>query len=390
MAEPDLTDIDLFSAWPYRDVWEPLRVATPIYWNAEQGGSGHWALTRHADIVSVLSDSETFTSELGIRLESGPAAVAAVRGRTLLVSDAPRHTLIKRAFAPMFSGRALAGMQVGVQRVADRVITAAVEVGTCDFAADVAAVVPSVVIGEIFESRADTAQELARLTSEALGAEDPGEQSRAHSELFLYSGELLDECLAGGPSPMAAALTAAVDLIGFEDVVLNIQGILLAANETTRYATAGALGVLIDHCQVIPQVLTGWDMDSTVEEILRWTCPGMHLVRTATRDVTVGGVPVSAGDRLVLWLASANFDEDVFPEAAEFRADRTPNPHLTFGSARHRCLGERLARMELAAVLRALRRSVHSAEYTGSPTPRRSNHLRGLDHMPVRLTPRHD
>lgn len=383
---PDLSVSGDLAHWPFQDVWSGLRAQEPVYWNAEPDGPGFWALTRYHDICMVLSEHESFSSAEGIRLGSDALAVAAVRGRALLVSDVPRHTLVKRAFAPLFAGRSLADLRSRIDDVVEYVLARALAQQDCDFAAEVATVLPSRVVAEIFSAPDELAGELSRLTAQALGGDDPESQAEAHAELFLLASELLERELRAGNGPMATVLREAVDLLGVEDTVINVHGILLAANETTRYAAAGALAALMGmEGETFQQIMADWSLSVAVEEVLRWTCPGMHLMRTATRDVVIGGTRIRAGDRVTLWLASANLDAAVFDRPDVFDPHRDPNPHLTFGYGRHRCLGERLARMELEALLGGLRRRVRSAVYCAAPQTRRSNHLRGLEEMRVRL-----
>jgi cytochrome P450 len=344
-------------------------------------------LTRHDDICAVLADHERFSSAEGIRLGSDPAAVAEVSGRMLLVSDVPRHTVLKKAFAPLFSGRALESLVHQVHDLAATLVGRALRRRECDFAVEVATVLPSRVVADIFGAPVEAAADIARLTDEALGSDDPADQAEAHAELFLFSSDLLEESLRRKRSPADAALASAVEILGFEDVLVNVHGVLLAANETTRYAAAGALDVLIRQAPGdVPAVMAGWDLSLAVEEVLRWTCPGMHVLRTATAHTLIRDTEIRAGEQVTVWLASANLDERVFARPEVFDPHRDPNPHLTFGFGRHRCLGERLARIELVALLSELRRQVRAARHLTPPVPRRSNHLRGLERMPVVLT----
>jgi cytochrome P450 len=124
-----------------------------------------------------------------------------------------------------------------------------------------------------------------------------------------------------------------------------------------------------------------------VEEILRWTVPGMHTLRTATRPVILGGVEIQPGDRVANWNGSANRDEEVFTDPAAFRVDRSPNRHITFGAGRHLCLGARLARLEMASFLRELLDRVDAIELTGESVINASNFTWGLLRLPVRLIP---
>jgi cytochrome P450 len=126
-------------------------------------------------------------------------------------------------------------------------------------------------------------------------------------------------------------------------------------------------------------------LETAIDEILRWTSPGRHLVRTATTDTNVGGQRIRAGDSVALFFASANRDEAVFRSPGEFQVDRQPNPHLAFGSGPHFCLGVHLARLELRAIFGALMQDLPRIASAGTPRRARSAVISGISSLPVRL-----
>jgi cytochrome P450 len=148
--------------------------------------------------------------------------------------------------------------------------------------------------------------------------------------------------------------------------------------ETTPLAVAGALVAFAgdpaswQRFRGAPELL-----DSTVEEILRWTSPPAHVMRTAVTDVSLGEAQIRAGDRVVVWIPSANRDEAVFADAERFVVDRGPNPQLSFGGGPHYCVGAVLARLELRCLLTVMARLVSSIAVTGRAEHRRSNFLHG-------------
>jgi cytochrome P450 len=179
-------------------------------------------------------------------------------------------------------------------------------------------------------------------------------------------------------------------LLTDEEIVFNCNGVLAGANETTRYSTAGGVLALAENPDQWRALRAGGEaaIPAAVEEILRWTVPGVHVLRTATRPATVGGVPIGVGDRVTIWNVSANRDEAVFADADRFLVDRSPNRHITFGAGRHLCLGARLARLELAAFLSELLDRVEKIELRGKPRYNASNFTWGLRELPLRLVPK--
>jgi cytochrome P450 len=165
--------------------------------------------------------------------------------------------------------------------------------------------------------------------------------------------------------------------------------VLAGANETTRYVMSGGLLEFAREPAHLDWLRTADDagIACAVEEMLRWTTPAVHVLRTTTRDTEIGGVPIAAGDRVTAWNPAANRDPAVFPDPDRFQPGRTPNKHLAFGVGQHFCIGARIGRMELAAFLAELRAHVKTVELTGEPRYNSSNFTWGLTTLPVRLTP---
>ena len=127
-------------------------------------------------------------------------------------------------------------------------------------------------------------------------------------------------------------------------------------------------------------------MPLAAEEILRYGSPTMHFRRTATRDLELRDTPIREGDKVVVWFVSANYDDEVFPDAERFDVGRDPNPHMAFGSGGpHVCLGAHLARLEVRVMFEELLPRLEDLEITGPIERLRSNFINGIKHMPVRV-----
>jgi cytochrome P450 len=165
--------------------------------------------------------------------------------------------------------------------------------------------------------------------------------------------------------------------------------LVVAGNETTRQAIAHGMLALAEHrdqwrrLNEDPELL--WTAGA--DEILRWSSPVLHFRRTATRDVELGGQTIRAGDKVVVWYVSANFDEQVFADPLRFDVGRKPNPHVTFGGGGpHYCLGAYLAKLEVQVMFDALLPRLADIELTGRPERMRTNFTNALKRMPVRVT----
>ncbi|THA82664.1 cytochrome P450 [Streptomyces sp. A0592] len=395
-------EIDLLDPGPFgrNDFWPTftwLRANSPVHWHPEPGSDdgGFWALSRHRDIMKAYADSDTFLSARGMRLGSDPAAVAAVAQRMLIVSDVPHHTRLKRALGQAFGPQQMPRLEALVEQVVADLVTEAAERDELDFI-DLAKQLPNRVVCAILGiPRADWAW-IGALTTDAFDSPDEAVRSSAHSEIFLYFIELLAERRARPGADLVSQIahdTLVDEGDGTErplsdhEIVFNLNGVLSGANETTRYSAAGAVHMFAEHPDQwrLLRALGQDGIAPAVEEILRWTTPGVHALRTAARDTEINGIPIAAGARVTLWNVSANRDEDVFADPHSFRVDRRPNRHVAFGHGRHLCLGARLARFELGALLTEMLAVLDGFELTGPATFNSSNFTWGINSLPVRL-----
>lgn len=394
-ARVDLTDSELFVRNEFWAELAWLRAHDPVHWHPGPDGSGFWVVTRYRDIVSAYVDHQSFSSRFGMRLDSNSDAVSAVAQRMLIVSDPPEHTQLKRVLARSFGHAELAHLGVLVRDVVRDVVTTALECGDMDFV-DVVKTIPNHVVSAFMElPRADW-EWIGRITTEAFEGADEARRSGAHGEIFLYFSELVQRRRNGDGDDFisrVARARRATDVSGDErpltdeEIVVNCNGVLAGANETTRYSAAGGLLALAENPEQWRALHRGGDeaVLAAVEEILRWTVPGIHALRTVMRPKTIGETWVRPGERVTLWNASANRDESVFPDPDRFRVDRSPNRHVTFGAGRHSCLGAGLARLELTVLLSELVKRVDAIEVLGEPQYNASNFTWGLRRLPVRL-----
>ncbi len=396
LGHVNLTDPATFVDPAIADFWRRLRAEAPVHLHpATDEGPEFWVLSRYADILGVYKDPETFSSQSGNMLTSLLAGGDAAGGKLLAVTDPPRHTAVRKMLLKSFSPRVLRQVADGVRARAERLVSAAVASHDCDFAKDVAEVVPMGTICDLLGVPESDQGELLRLSKRSLSADEPDqtdEQTRlARNEILLYFADLAQIRREDPRDDVISALaTCEIDgePLSDEEVVLNCYGLVLAGDETSRLAMIGAVVTFHEH----PDQWEALKQDrvplpDAVEELLRWTTPAMHLGRTATRDVTVGGRTIHAGDLVTAWNVSANRDEEVFTDPEVFDLARNPNKHLTFGFGPHFCLGAYLGRAEVSAVLDCLRRTVDRIELRGEPKPLYSTFLRGYSNVQVAFDP---
>ncbi|WP_406213482.1 cytochrome P450 [Streptomyces canus] len=389
LADPRLHAENELSA-----VWRHLREHEPVHWNpATDTAPGFWVVTRHADLTSVYRDNTTFTSEGGNVLETLLAGGDSAAGRMLAITDGDRHRELRRILMSAFTPRALQLVVASVRRTVDRLLREAIDKGSCDFAADVAAGIPLGAICDLLGVPESDRAHVLSLTSSALGSHDAdgtaADAWMAKSEILLYFANLARDRRDSGHADVIALLAGSkVNGLPLDDdeIMLNCYSLILGGDETARLSMVGAALALVEHpdqWQALKQGDAG--VDTAVEEILRWTTPALHSGRTATTDTEIAGRPIRSGDIVTVWNASANHDEQVFDDPGRLRLDRTPNKHCTFAYGPHFCLGAYLARAEIGAVLEGLRDLVEDMEQTGPSKPVYSNFLSGLGSLPLAL-----
>jgi cholest-4-en-3-one 26-monooxygenase len=270
-------------------------------------------------------------------------------------------------------------------------------VGQCDFVESISAELPLRVIVELVGVPLEDRHRVLRWSNEMLGYDDPEYQldpatpQIAAAELFMYANELAADRLANPRDDLASELMhAEVDgnRLAPEEFNSFFLLLLVAGNETTRNLVSGGLLGLIEHPEERARLVANPALLPTaVEEMLRWVTPVNLFQRTATRDVELHGQQIREGDTVVLFYASANRDEDAFPDAHRFDIGRTPNEHLAFGIGPHFCLGANLARLEIRLMFEELLRRLPDIELAGPVERLRSNFINGIKRMPVRFTP---
>jgi cytochrome P450 len=396
----DIAGVDLTRTDTYRDgvphaAFRRLRREAPVCRHPETDGPGFWAVTRHDDVMAVSRDSGLFSSEAGgvMTADSPPEQLAQMR-QMMLTMDPPRHTryrlLVNKGFTPRMVNR----LNNHIDDMARAIVDKVARRGECDFVTEVAGELPSMVIAELMGIPLDDGRKLYQLT-ETMHTTDDGEIPReiddAQAEMFAYSQALAAAKRAEPGDDIASALLAAeIDGDHLSDLEFNLFFMLLinAGGDTTRNLVASGVHALIEHPDQRDMLLADPDLlPSAIEEMLRFVPPVMVFRRTATRDTMLGGVPIRAGDKVVLYYPSANRDESIFDDPDTFDITRQPNPHVAFGGGgAHFCLGANLARVEINALLREALWRLRDLELAGPPERLHSNFLSGYRHMPVRFT----
>jgi cytochrome P450 len=392
IAIPNLVDPTTYTEYDMSTIWRLLRSEDPVYRHpATADGPGFWVVTRYADIVQVLRDDTRFTSERGNVLSTMLQGGDIGAGRMLAVTDGAHHTELRKLLLQAFAPRGLEGIAQRVRRSVRRQLTAAIERGKCDFAKDVASLIPLETICDLLNVPIGDRQNILRLTQSALMSDESDQDAivdrTARNEIMVYFSNLVEE-RRKTPGSDPISLMAGAKFNGRsmpdEDIILNCYSLILGGNQTSRLAMIGAVHAFIGNPGQWRALKDGRvTLESTCDEVLRWTTPAMHFGRIALTSAEMCNQPIASGDLVTLWLTSGNRDEAAFPEPDRFDLARSPNKHLSLGYGRHFCIGSYLGRVEIIAMLDGLRTFISRIEQIGPELRIYSNFLSGISSLPV-------
>ena len=401
----DLTDLALFAEGFPHDSFTRLRREAPVWWHEATShtpdGTGFWVVSRHAEMQAIGSDADAFSSSRaphasggGTLIEDLPYGFAA--GVLLNMMDDPRHHRIRRLVTPAVAPRAVARLEAELRARTATILDAVAARGGCDFLVDVAVELPLQAIAMLMGIPDQDRHDLMAWTNATLTYDDRELGSRSASSeqaaaaMAAYGTALIERKRAeGGGDIMATVARATVEDEngGLEplselELLMFFHLLIAAGSETTRNAIALGMAALIDHpgqWDLLRHDLSVWP--GAVEEILRWSSPTLYNRRTATRDLEMAGQKIRAGDKVTLWWASANRDEEVFDDPFTFDVRRSPNPHLAFGYRSHFCLGANLARLEIRIMLEELQVRFERLSLDAPIERFRTNKHAGVKHM---------
>ncbi|WP_299050377.1 cytochrome P450 [uncultured Nocardioides sp.] len=386
-----------------------LRARRPVSWHrpvenglfTDPNDQGFWAVTTYDDLVEVTRRHEDFCSGEGIVFESMPAEILEA-GQGFIAMDPPRHTRVRRLLTAAFTPRQMARITERIDANSRAVVDAVAARGEVDLVPEVSAPVPMHnicdMVGVPAEHRrtvAHEAQFAGGWRDERLlaGADPLLRLLEAAEAMRVVSSELITERRARPADDLLSALvTARVDDEELTDAeIVSFFGLLMVAgNDTTRQSISHAILALTENPAQRAWLLEDLDgrLPVAVEELVRWATPIMTFRRTATRDCELGGRRITAGDKVVLFYSSANFDPAAFDRPEQLDLARHPNKHLAFGGGGiHHCLGIQLARRQLASILRELLTRLPDIHVSGEPTYGSGNFFHAVLSLPVRFTP---
>lgn len=387
----NLVDPGLYSEGDPFAQWRWLRANDPVYLHEATEYPSFWALTKYEDVKAVFRDAETFSSAQGILLRPSEHGADPGGGRTLALTDPPRHRQLRGLVDEWFSVRSVRAIEAKMSQVAGSVISAAVERERCDFVGDIAARIPLYMICGMMGVPESGWEPLFTLSRQAFEAGDATTRRFAHLEIMGYFEDLTAVKAAAPADDLVSVLvTGQIDgsRISQEEIILICDNLFVGGTENTRIAAAGGMLAFLEHPAQWRRIVEDPALlPAAVEEVLRWTSTTTHIMRTASRPAQIRGRRIAAGDLVTMWIPSANRDDDVFADPDRFDVGRQPNRHLALGFGEHFCVGNKLARVEIRLLYQELIDRSLRIEPDGQPARLDSIVVNGLENLPVTLRP---
>lgn len=411
MIEPKMDDnildpeiFPLEKGPPHRlfDLW---RQEDPVHWNpaipsyapkapAAPLTKGFWVLTRYQDVFDVSRNQELFSSyDDGFTIWDQRDQEALEQQRANFMGMRPAdHAAVKRVLIPPFSPKGMQAMAPEIDRIAKSIVDDFTSTGSCEFVFDVASKLPVYTFCELMgipesyrERVVHCGNRLADMETRSENAVDPfveicaiceeiSEQKRQNPDDLLLSTMLHDKTLN----------------MGQLQINMFFLVFAMAGHETTRSTAAHFIHLMSQHPDQFELLRSDVDkyLENAIEETLRYTNTTTNFRRTATEDTEIGGYPVKKGDKVLLYYAAANRDPSVFENPHQFDITRAnARKHLAFGTGPHVCIGARLARRQLYALLKEIIQRVPDIKPTGDPTWMASIWFNAITNMTVEFTP---
>ncbi len=399
LAELDPGHPRLFQAntmWRY---FERLRAEAPVHYTAESMFGPYWSVTKYKDILTVEADHELFSSDWSVGgitirdpLKDFPLPM-------FIAMDPPKHDQQRAVVSPMFTPANMAAMEATIRSRAAEILDELPTGETFDWVDRVSIELTTQMLAILFDFPWQDRRKLTRWSDVATAHPDSGtnvsEEARQAElmECLGYFTRLWNERVNAAPKADLISMLAHADTTRQMDpreLLGNVILLIVGGNDTTRNSITGGLIALSENPDQYARLRADPGLvASMVPEIIRWQTPIAHMRRTATRDTTLGGQQIRAGDRVVMWYVSGNRDEEAIPEANRFIIDRArPKKHLSFGFGIHRCVGERLAEMQLRVIWEEILARFPVIEVVGEPRRVYSSFIKGFETLPVRIAAR--
>jgi cytochrome P450 len=397
-AQPDLFAAD--AMWP---IFERLRAEDPVHFNESEVYGPYWSIALWDDIMAVDSNHQAFSSADGITLSSLEAKAENEKRGTrpsFISMDPPRHDEQRKTVSPVVAPSNLQVLGPLIRERAGQILDRLPIGVEFDWVEHVSKELTAMTLATLFDFPQAERQLLPywsdmMTNSPGHGPVTSWEQKREVLDQMVgrFIG-LWNERVNAPPSGDLISMLAhgeATRNMERAEYAGNLGLLIIGGNDTTRNTISGSVYALNRHPQEYRKLQADPSLiPSMVSETIRWQTPLAHMARTATCDVEMGGKTIKAGDRVVMWYVSGNRDPGAVTDPESFRIDRErPRHHMSFGFGIHRCVGNRLAELQLTIIWEEIMKRFPVIELAGEPTRTHSIFVKGYETLPVVIPTRH-